>query len=408
MKILITTDWYEPVINGVVTSVRNLKREMEKRGHEVRVLTLSDSGRARKEKDVYFIPSVSLKQIYPGARGSLPFFGNSFVKELIRWRPDVVHSQCEFMTFCHAVRISRACGCPLVHTCHTSYGDYVHYLPKGIRNDWNEEKIVASFLRVVLKKVDVLVVPSKKVEKILNSYGITEKISVVPSGISLHRFSGQLTQEEKIQRRSALGFLKDRKILVSIGRLAKEKNLEEILVWFARLIKEGEKSIGLLIGGDGPDRQELEQMTDMLGIREQVRFTGMIPPEKVGEIYQLGHVFVCASTSETQGMTYMEAMASRVPVLCRRDLCLDGVVLDGWNGFQYDSYEQFKLHVKYLLENETRRQEMGQAGWETAQVFSDRNFGISIEKVYEEAFVYADQYDVQGRYRERARSSVCS
>ena len=74
MKILITTDWYEPVINGVVTSVRNLKREMEKRGQEVRVLTLSDSGRARKEKDVYFIPSVSLKQIYPGARGSLPFF----------------------------------------------------------------------------------------------------------------------------------------------------------------------------------------------------------------------------------------------------------------------------------------------------------------------------------------------
>ena len=118
MKILLTSDWYEPVVNGVVTSVRNLKRELEKKGHEVRVLTLSENRDSRKEGDVYYIHSHSAGLVYPNARVTLPV-AHPYVQELMDWKPDIVHSQCEFTTFWFARRIAFRTGAPLIHTYHT-------------------------------------------------------------------------------------------------------------------------------------------------------------------------------------------------------------------------------------------------------------------------------------------------
>lgn len=122
MRILITTDWYEPVINGVVTSVLTLKRELVKRGHEVRVATLSDCGHSYKKDDVYYMRSVDISRIYPGAR-AVCFPGSSLYEELIEWQPDLVHSQCEFSSFLIARKIAGELGIPVVHTYHTVYED---------------------------------------------------------------------------------------------------------------------------------------------------------------------------------------------------------------------------------------------------------------------------------------------
>ncbi len=130
MKILLTTDWYKPVVNGVVTSVINLKKELEMRGHEVRVLTLSRNFESYAEEGIYYIKSLNLEKIYPNARAVIPH-AEPLIQELIWWRPDVVHSQCEFMTFSYAAKIARKCNCPLIHTYHTVYEDYIHYLPGG-------------------------------------------------------------------------------------------------------------------------------------------------------------------------------------------------------------------------------------------------------------------------------------
>lgn len=89
-------------------------------------------------------------------------------------------------------------------------------------------------------------------------------------------------------------------------------------------------------------------------LQEKVIFTGMVAPEEVAGYYQLGDVFVCASNSETQGMTYIEALASGIPALCRKDACLDSVITDGYNGFQYENYEFFKMHLHYILETEEK------------------------------------------------------
>lgn len=398
MKILITTDWYKPIVNGVVTSVLNLKKELEERGHEVRVLTLSRDYHSYEEDGVYYIKSVNLEKIYPNVRAVLPH-REAYIQELIQWNPYVVHSQCEFMTFSYAVKISRKCNCPLLHTYHTIYEDYLHYLPgtffQYTKGAALEKKMVAKFSKAVLKKTQQVIAPTKKVEELLKNYEVSEPISVIPTGIDLKRFQEVLSKEERNRRREALGISKDSKVLVSIGRLAKEKNLEEILIYFQKLIKEELTfKLKLLIIGDGPDRERLEGIAKTLQLQEKVIFTGMVTPEEVAQYYQLGDVFVCASNSETQGITYMEALASGIPALCRKDACLDSVITDGYNGFQYETYEFFKMHLQYILESEERRVEMGVCARQTAKLYSTWNFCTMAERLYKEAIVNKERVQV--------------
>lgn len=395
MKILLTTDWYKPIINGVVTSVINLKKELEDRGHEVRVLTLSRTYESYQSEGVYYMKSLNLEKIYPNARAVL-LHTERFIRELIQWKPDVVHSQCEFMTFTYAVKISKKCSCPLLHTYHTVYEDYIHYLPGGFYRykigAALEKKAVAGFSRNVLKKTNQVIVPTEKVEKILETYDVQEPVAVIPTGIDLKRFSKTLSVEEKEQLKRMWKIPLENKVLVSVGRLAKEKNLEEILTYFAKLTKEEkQKKLTLLIVGDGPDRERLEGLKERLGLGNQVVFTGMVQPSEVGTYYQLGDVFVCASKSETQGITYIEALASGVPALCRKDACLEQVVTDGYNGFQYESYEYFRMHLNYLLEQEKRRAEMGEHARETAYLYSTWNFCTMAEHLYKEVLARQEQ-----------------
>lgn len=398
MKILITTDWYKPIVNGVVTSVLNLKKELEERGHEVRVLTLSRDYHSYEEDGVYYIKSVNLEKIYPNVRAVLPH-REAYIQELIQWNPDVVHSQCEFMTFSYAVKISRKCNCPLLHTYHTIYEDYLHYLPgtffQYTKGAALEKKMVAKFSKAVLKKTQQVIAPTKKVEELLKNYEVPEPISVIPTGIDLKRFQEVLSKEERNRRREALGISQDSKVLVSIGRLAKEKNLEEILIYFQKLTKEELTfKLKLLIVGDGPDRERLEGIAKTLQLQEKVIFTGMVTPEEVAQYYQLGDVFVCASNSETQGITYIEALASGIPALCRKDACLDSVITDGYNGFQYETYEFFKMHLQYILEREERRVEMGVCARQTAKLYSTWNFCTMAERLYKEAIVSKERVQV--------------
>ena len=181
MKILITTDWYTPAVNGVVTSVKNLQRELERRGHEVRILTLSQSLHSWSRDGVTAIGSVNAGRIYPGARLRTAMAGR-WVRELMDWRPDVIHSQCEFSTFFLARRIAEELDVPLVHTYHTVYEDYTHYFSPSVR--WGR-CAVAAFSRWVAAQVDGMIAPTGKVRGLLQGYGVRCPVFVVPTGIDL-------------------------------------------------------------------------------------------------------------------------------------------------------------------------------------------------------------------------------
>ena len=307
MKILITTDWYTPAVNGVVTSVKNLQRELERRGHEVRILTLSQSLHSWSRDGVTAIGSVNAGRIYPGARLRTAMAGR-WVRELMDWRPDVVHSQCEFSTFFLARRIAEELDIPLVHTYHTVYEDYTHYFSPSVR--WGR-CAVAAFSRWVAAQVDGMIAPTGKVRGLLQGYGVRCPVFVVPTGIDLRRFQQEGDPMRRAVLRASLRIPAENTVLVCVGRLAEEKNIQELLKLRASL---GSRPVTLLLVGDGPDRPRLEQVAHDLRLEAPaVIFAGMVPPEEVPEWYRLGDLFVSASSSETQGLTYIEALAAGVP-----------------------------------------------------------------------------------------------
>lgn len=379
LKVLITTDLYTTNTNGVVTSVQNLFDELKQKGHDVRILTISDSLHSHKDGDVYFIRSVPLGAVYPDLRMPTSY-RNKLIQEIIDWKPDVVHSQCEFFSFQFAARISRITGAPLVHTYHTLYEQYLtsYFIPSKRLGD-----LLAKVLsRRRLRKVKTVVAPTQKVENTLQSYGLNAPISVVPSGISLEQHHQRLTQEERMERRRALGISDDDQVLLNLGRLGGEKNLGELLNLFAEA-RQDNPNLKFLIVGDGPAREDLEKQTQALGIADYVIFTGMVDPSQVQNYYQLGDVFVSASTSETQGLTYIEAAANGLPLLCRQDDCLNDVLQEGENGYEYTSAEEFLSAIDHVMHDPKWRSEASKLSEEIAETFDKKNFGDAIENIYE-------------------------
>lgn len=376
MKILITTDWYSPAVNGVVTSVKNLRRGLEARGHEVRILTLSHDHHAREGDGVSYLGSVPAGLIYPGARLRTPMVRRS-VQELVDWQPDVVHSQCEFSTFFLARRIAEYLNIPLVHTYHTVYEDYTHYFSPSVRFG---KKAVAVFSRWVAAQTDCLIAPTGKVRQLLLDYGVDRPVFVVPSGIDLSRFGGEPDALRQAVLRQSLGIPRENRILVSVGRLAEEKNIAELLQMRASL---GEAPVTLLIVGDGPDRARLEGIAAGLGLTAPaVVFAGMVEPAQVADWYQLGDLFVSASTSETQGLTYIEALAAGTPALCRADPCLAGVLREGENGWQYRDAADFRRKLADFIAHPERRESLSAAARRSVEPYSVEYFAESAEDIY--------------------------
>ncbi len=376
MKVLITTDWYRPVINGVVTSVLNLERELRSRGHEVRVLTVSRTHSSWKEDNTwYYLASYPLDKLYPKARATLQFH-HTFIQELIDWKPDVIHSQCELNSFIFAKKIANKTKAPLVHTYHTVYEEYTHYFSL---NERIGKQAVRSFSRWTLNKTQAVIVPTEKVRNILLRYGVHKKISVIPTGISLDRFEIHFTQEDRDKLREKVGIPKGNQVMVTLGRVAQEKNIQELIEYVHRLKRP---RFTYVIVGDGPYRHELQKLVYRLGEEKRILFTGMVPPEQAPYYYRLGDIFGSASNSEAQGLTYVEALACGLPSVCRKDPSLDDVIVHGYDGFQYSNYQEFEEAIHRMLDNPERCQEMKENALKVADKYSAKLFAKRVEGVY--------------------------
>ena len=387
MKVLITTDWYLPAVNGVVTSVVNLQKNLQNAGVDVRVLTLSDTGTDYKEGSVTYLSSVNASRIYPGARAHLKFSGGP-VRELINWHPDIVHSQCEFSTFHAARKIARACGCPQVHTYHTLYEDFVHYVSPIKPLGRQGARILTA---CVCRKVQRVIVPSEKTEDLLKRYHVKTPVTCIPTGIETEKFSGSISDErEKMRKR--FGISQEDIVLVSAGRIAAEKKPDRLLSMFSQAKVPGTK---LVFVGDGPYRKKLEQLTAELNLTGRVIFTGMVPQQEIAGYYQMGDIFASASESETQGLTYYEAMASGLPLLCLNDPCLKNVLISGKTGFAYNDAYEFAKYLRMLASSAALRENSGSKAKEIVRTYySAEDFAEEVLNVYRQVL---GTYQPQGR-----------
>ena len=379
MKVLLCTDRYYPAISGVVTSVMTLKKHLEASGDEVRVLTLSDTMTSHMGDDVVYIGSFDADRIYPDVRIKHPV-NREFIQRLIDWRPDVIHCNTEFSTFFLAKHIYRACRCPMVLTYHTDYEDYVHYLALSRRFG---RFLLKRYIGYVAGYMTYIISPTEKTAHQLTEYGIRTPIRIIPTGLDLERFLAPASEQALDEARGRYGIRTDVSTIVYVGRLGKEKNLDEIV---DHLASYSDRNFQFVIVGDGPDRAEIQEHVKASGIADRTVFTGMIAQEDVPLFYKLGDLFVSASTSETQGLTYIEAMAAGTPLLCRKDKCLDGVVDDGVNGFLFESRDEFCSKLEHFFANRQLWPQLRRKAQDkVVEKFGAEKFARDVHALYEDA-----------------------
>lgn len=375
MKILITTDTYLPMINGVVTSIVNLHKQLKILGHDVRILTLSNNGYDYVDGDVYYLKSLK-SHIYPDARVR-NLFNGKLIDEIIKWRPDIIHSQTEFSTMIDAKRIASKLEIPQVHTYHTMYEDYLGYFLGG---KIIKKSTAAKLTSLLLNTFDEVIAPTKKVEYALLSYGVKSDIAIVPTGIDISKFNKTITYQERTEIRQKYGFSNEDKILLYLGRIAKEKNIEEIIDLF-KIVNSKNSMYKLLIVGGGPYLSKLKSRVKSLGLDKCVGFPGMINTDDVYMYYKISDAFVTASTSETQGLTYIEALASGCPVICKWDKCIEGLIINNNTGFIYKTTEEFIEAAKKIQDVEYSSG-LKMNCLNKAKEYSSEGFASKIERIY--------------------------
>ena len=368
MKILLTTDTWTPTINGVVTSTVALRTELQARGHEVRVLTLAGSSRTYTEDGVTYLGSLDAGLIYPGARLRAPAL-NGALHDLAAWSPDVVHSQCEFSTFAPARQLAKTAGAPLLHTYHTVYEDYTHYFSPSRRMG---RCLAQLFTRSICAACDAVIAPTQKIQWLLTGYGVRCPVEVIPTGLDLDRFAAQPDPA----LRAALDLPSDEPVLLYLGRLAKEKNIAELI----GVLPQIDRGV-LLIVGDGPERPGLEAQAQALGVAHRVRFAGMAAPAEVPRYYALADAFVSASTSEAQGLTYIEALAAGLPLLCRDDSCVRTLITPGQDGWVYRTGAEL-MALANALPWGPAAAPLRQKARQAAAPYARQAFGAAVEALY--------------------------
>lgn len=370
MNIGLFTETYYPEINGVATSCFMLKTELEKMGHNVYVFTTKTPGEPEFEHNVFRVPSVPF--IFLSDRRVGLFYHPKLASTIKKLELDLIHTNTEFSLGIFGRIMAKELNIPVVHTYHTIYEDYSHYIMKIRRLDNRTKSAIRYMTRRCCNSASRVIVPTNKVKDLLISYHVHSNIEIIPTGINLDKFrKDRFTFEEVRELRRQYGILEAEKTIVYVGRISKEKNIEEILRAMPAYMKQHEDLKFVIVGG-GPDKERLMLLARELGIKSRVIFTGEQPWDMIGKYYQLGDVFVSASQSETQGLTYIEAMAAGLPVVAKKDACLEAILIDGYNGFGFKTQKDFYEGLDNILYDNTDR----------CNIISYSNNALAIVKSY--------------------------
>ena len=386
MRIGIFSETYTPYISGLVTSEVMLKNALEKEGHEVYVVTANLETfkyEYNPEERVLKIPGIPTG-IYDSRLTSI--YPIQAVNKIKSWKLDVIHSQTEFAIGTFARIFAKQYNIPLVHTYHTMYEDYIHYVTKGYFKK-SSKKLVEYFTKFYCDTTATeLIVPTNKTYKLFKEkYRFDKNIHIIPTGIEVERFFEENIDKEQLKNvKKTLNISKKDFTILFVGRLAEEKNVEFLIESHKDLIDKG-LNVKLIIVGDGPDKEAYEELAIKLGIEKQVIFTGKASWEDMPYYYNVADVFATASKTETQGLTVIEAMASNVVPVCMRDEAFQSMVTEDLNGLFFETKEQYKEKIEYLYDNPKELARIDNQARIQAEHYGSKNYAISVLEVYERA-----------------------
>lgn len=380
MHIGLFTDCYTPQVNGVVTSVQILEKELRKQGHRVTVITVKVPGYVDDTPSILRIPSVPFIK-WNEFRVGIPTYNETY-RKIKKLELDVIHTHTEFTLGFIGKHMATRMNIPIVHTYHTMYEDYTHYVFDHRYGKQMVKKLLTTSSRLYVRRYDGIIAPTAKTEAALRSYGVRNKISVVPTGIDIDSFEHKGTEAQNNALRAKYGLKPSDYLLLSLGRVSKEKSVDAIIRQMPK-IKAQIPEAKLLIVGDGPFKNALELMVAELNLTDCVLFTGQVPFEDVGGFYSAANLFVNASKTETQGLTIIEAIASNLPVVVYDDLNIEGVVIEEVSGRLFKEEATLRAQIIDAYKDKDSTEAMTANAYELVQALSKEKFAENVLSVYE-------------------------
>lgn len=354
MKILFISDVYFPRINGVSTSIRTFVEQMQNLGHEVHLIA-PDYGISTQDES--WIKRIPARSIYFDPEDKLMKYGEvvNRLPELRLENYDIVHVHTPFVAHYLGLKLARELNVPCVETYHTFFEDYLHhYLP------WIPKMMARGMARMISKRqcnaVDAIVAPSQPMLDVLRSYGVKVLSDVIPTGLQAHSFK----EADGKAFRAKYGIALDRPMLLYVGRVAFEKNIN-FLLKMTKVLIEQRPDVLLVVTGEGPAAASLHQLAKTLRLENNIKFIGYLDRHKeLNACYQAADVFVFASKSETQGLVLLEAMAQGTPVVAIAELGTATILIEGQGALiAVDEPMKFAEKVYQLLLNPEERFELG-------------------------------------------------
>nr|WP_290700324.1 glycosyltransferase [Halomonas sp. UBA3074] len=381
LRVAMVSNNYFPFVSGVSVSVDRLRNGLHDLGHSIQLLVPRYREPWQDDQAIKRIPTLMAFGEKREFRLTNPF-SVRFRRCLRAFKPDLIHVHHPFWLGSMGLLMGRRLKVPVVYTYHTRLEHYAHFvpLPGALFRNLISHYLIKHFSN----RCQGVIVPTYSAEEYLRMIGVKTPSLVQPTGIDVERFA-HVEAEALETLRERLAIDPARKILISVSRISKEKNIGFMLEALAELQNQEHEDFHLLLIGDGPDREAIQHQIDTLKLTARVTLVGAVPPDQMALYYHLGDIFVFASTSETQGMVILEAMSAGLPVVAVRSSGIDDVVRQGVNGFKTPQNRQaWGQKVIELKDNEALRQQLGKQASHFAEEFDIANFATAVATFYAE------------------------
>ncbi|WP_343504792.1 glycosyltransferase [Alloyangia pacifica] len=394
LRIVMFTNTYLPFVGGVAISVERLKTGLERQGHDVLVVAPTYDGHT-SERGVLRVPTL-------GGRSNLIRVANPIHSGTWRavrdFEPDVIHIHHPFWLGSLGLRMARSLKIPAVFTYHTRLEQFAHAIPLPgalFRN------VIAHWLvRRFANQCDEIIVPTPVTRDYIRLIGVDRPVHVQPTGVETARF--QACEKGQLEELRARFNPDGRKILVTVSRLSREKNLDFMIAAMRKLKDRGAPAFRLLIVGEGDERRHLTDAIRDKELTSEVRLVGAVSGDEIPDYLGIADIFVFASVSETQGMVILEAMAAGLPVVAVNATGVDAFVENRITGILTDEdTEQWADAIHGLLINARDRRELTRAGLEQAKKHSVEAFSAAVAEIYLAA---SASHEIEGVSTHSARS----
>ena len=384
LRVAMFTNNYLPFIGGVPLSIDRLYRGLVQIGEAVTIFAPAHPEPWIDPEDGSVVRCPALFNLRLEGFPVANVFSRKIKAALTAFEYDLVHVHHPFWLGKKGMHYAKKHGLPVVFTYHTRLERYTYYFPfpgTALKN-----MVAHLMIKRFANHCDAIITPTPSTEEYLRNLGVSALIETIPTGISMEDYKCWTPQQ--VQALRSRYTASDEPLLISVSRMAMEKNLDFLIDGLAKVKKLTRIPFKCLLVGEGPERRRLEEKAALLGLNEQVVFAGKMSPRDVALCYLAADLFIFASTSETQGMVLIEAMAGGCPVVAVRASGVYDVVKDGYNGLMVaESTESWAEAVAALITDHQRRSALSKNSRVFAEDYSEDKIAEKVLRLYQRVVI---------------------